>query len=114
MASKVYPIKNFNNYEGLLLPHPQKRVIIVPKHPAELLDVFFRVRIEFGEFFERGHVRGDLLQDIEERGYLGSIARLVDPRRLNGFPKVIGKPELLRLRRPLWPLAIYDLLHHYW
>ena len=65
-GGEAYPIENLNDCEGLLLSHPQKCIISVFKHAAELLDVSLRARIEFSESFERGDIRGSLLQRMNE------------------------------------------------
>lgn len=62
----TYSVKDFDEDEGLILLHLKKRVIPTFKHAAELLDVFFRVHIEFGEFFEHEGFEGSLLQNIDE------------------------------------------------
>jgi len=57
-SEEVYPIKNLDDYESLLLSHPQERVVSIPKQVAELLDVLFRIHIEFSKLFKHGDVRG--------------------------------------------------------
>ena len=66
---RAYPIKDLDDHEGLILSHPQKRIISVLKHAMELSDMLFRVRVKLGEFFEHGNVRGGLLQKIDELGH---------------------------------------------
>jgi hypothetical protein len=46
VSKGTYSIKDFDDREGLILSHPQKRIISVPKHVAELLDVILRVCVE--------------------------------------------------------------------
>ena len=69
MSEETYVIKDLDDYEGLILSHPQKCIISICKHVAELLDMFFGVCIKIYQFSERGDVWGSLLQKMNECGY---------------------------------------------
>ena len=68
MGEETYLIENLDECEGLLHPHPRKRVIFKLKYVAELSDVPLGVCVEFGEFFEHGDVWDSLLQGADKCG----------------------------------------------
>ena len=112
VVSETYPIKNFDDYEGLLLSHSQKRIILVLKHAMEFLDIVFRVRVNLGKFSEHGDVWIGLFQKINECGDRRPPLRLVSQRRLHGLPKLVRKSKFLSIWRPWWSPTIRDPYHH--
>jgi len=85
-----------------------KSAIRVFEHVAEHLCVFFGIRVESSDRFERDDAWGGLLQQINKRGYRGSFVRLMGQRRPYYFPKPIRKTELFPLWRSGGSLPIYD------
>ena len=77
LDERTHVIKDLDDDEGFILSHPKQRVVSILKHFAELPNVVLRVRIEFGEFLDHGHVRGSLLQKLDERPHRRSFLRFV-------------------------------------
>jgi len=96
-SEKTHPIKNLNEDEGLSLSHPQQRIVSVPKHVTELLDVVFRICIEFGEPIEHSNVRSSIFQKLKEPIHRRPFPHLLSPRRLYDLPKLIRKSKFLPL-----------------